>query len=218
MNCLYRFEQALLGVLRQFPGATRRLGRCGRSSSPSARGRPASDATRQSDRAPGASARRLPRSSDAGHLHPPTIRPIAWGCSRRRLKKVIATEEADKKLERAIRKGEVKRYHDNDWIAEAKSEGRGDRGGSLASLAELRDLVARVIAVDDFDAAYALLARKAPAPHAAHQPLRPEPHEHPLPPSKGEHGDDRFPICRTGASRSISRASPGPSSTARARA
>ena len=83
------------------------------------------------------------------------------------LKKVIASEEADKKLERAIRKGEVRRYHNNDWIAEAKTKGVLTEE-EASSLAELRDLTARVIAVDDFDAA-ALARRYAPqgAPLAA---------------------------------------------------
>jgi acyl-CoA dehydrogenase len=91
------------------------------------------------------------------------------------LKKVIANEEADKKLERAIRKGDVKRYHNNDWIAEAKSKGVLTEE-EASSLAELRDLVARVIAVDDFDAA-SLAARRAPAPPSL-TTVRPEPHEH----------------------------------------
>jgi acyl-CoA dehydrogenase len=67
------------------------------------------------------------------------------------LVKVVACEEADKKLERAIRKGEVKRFHDNDWIAEAQAKGVLTETEARA-LAELRDLVARVIAVDDFGA------------------------------------------------------------------
>jgi acyl-CoA dehydrogenase len=91
------------------------------------------------------------------------------------LKKVIASEEADKKLERAIRKGEVRRYHNNDWIAEAETKGVLTEE-EASSLAELRDLTARVIAVDDFDAA-ALARRYAPqgAPLAA---VRPGHHEH----------------------------------------
>ena len=93
---------------------------------------------------------------------------------------MIASEEADKKLERAIRKGEVRRYHNNDWIEEAKSKGvlTADEASALA---ELRDLVARVIAVDDFDAA-ALAARNTPSdpkpqPVEAEAP-RPEHPEH----------------------------------------
>jgi acyl-CoA dehydrogenase len=66
------------------------------------------------------------------------------------LAKVVANEEADRKLERAIRKGEVKRYHDRDWIAEAEAKGVLTAEEARA-LAEQRDLVARVIAVDEFD-------------------------------------------------------------------
>jgi acyl-CoA dehydrogenase len=77
------------------------------------------------------------------------------------LLKVIATEEADKKLERAIRRGEVHRYYDNDWIAEAEKKGVVT-AEEAAALAEVRDLTARVIAVDHFEAA--ALARKQSAP------------------------------------------------------
>jgi acyl-CoA dehydrogenase len=68
------------------------------------------------------------------------------------LEKTIAAEDADKKLERAIRTGEVQRYYNNDWIAEAKTKGILSED-EARSLAELRDLTARVIAVDHFDAA-----------------------------------------------------------------
>jgi hypothetical protein len=54
-------------------------------------------------------------------------------------------------LERAIRKGDVRRFHNNDWIAEAERKGVLTESEAL-DLAELRDLVARVIAVDDFSA------------------------------------------------------------------
>jgi acyl-CoA dehydrogenase len=66
------------------------------------------------------------------------------------LKKVVATEALDRKLERAIRKGEVKRYLGNDWFREAVEKGVLTE----AEAAELRDverLVAKVIAVDHFD-------------------------------------------------------------------
>ena len=65
------------------------------------------------------------------------------------LAKSIANEEAEKKLERAIRKGEVQRFHDRDWIKEAQEKGVLTPDEARA-LAELRDMVARVIAVDDF--------------------------------------------------------------------
>ena len=77
------------------------------------------------------------------------------------LLKVIATEGADKKLERAIRRGEVHRYYGNDWIAEAEKKGV-ITAEEAAALAEVRDLTARVIAVDHFEAA--AFARKQSAP------------------------------------------------------
>jgi ornithine cyclodeaminase/alanine dehydrogenase-like protein (mu-crystallin family) len=80
-------------------------------------------------------------------------------------KKMFAlAEEADKKLERAIRKGDVRRYYNNDWIAEAEQKGVVTQE-EARSLAELRDLVARVIAVDHFDAAE--ISGRKPAPPAA---------------------------------------------------
>jgi hypothetical protein len=89
------------------------------------------------------------------------------------LAKVVACEEADKKLERAIRKGDVRRFHDNDWIKEAEVKGVLSEA-EARSLAELRDLVARVIAVDDF-AASELAREQAPAvPHAQDVSPKPE--------------------------------------------
>ncbi len=66
------------------------------------------------------------------------------------LEKVVAAEDAEKKLEKAIRAGTVRRYHGIDWIGEAvaKSVLTADEG---ALLKEVEDLVARVIAVDHFD-------------------------------------------------------------------
>ena len=75
------------------------------------------------------------------------------------LLRTVACEEADKKLERAIRKGDVRRFHNNDWIAEAEAKGVLTHA-EAGDLAELRDLVARVIAVDEFDAA--AVARRVP--------------------------------------------------------
>jgi acyl-CoA dehydrogenase len=67
------------------------------------------------------------------------------------MKKVVEADEADRKLERAVRQGLVQRYHGNDWFSEAQA--KGVLSESEATL--LRDaerLVAKVIAVDDFDA------------------------------------------------------------------
>jgi acyl-CoA dehydrogenase len=157
-NCLYRFDQALLGTLRNFPvrwaaWLMRPL------VLPFGPRRPASDREgKDIVRAalqPGEFRDRLTRdifiSNDPGDR---------MGLLEYTLLKVVACEEADKKLERAIRKGEVRRYHNNDWVAEAEAKGVLSPDEARA-LAELRDLVARVIAVDDFDAA--ALARKAPA-------------------------------------------------------
>ena len=177
-NCLYRFDQALLGVLRNFPL---------RSAAwamwplvfPFGTRRPGSDRDgKEIVRAalqPGAFRDRLTRDIFASD--DPVDRV---GLLEYTLKKVIASEDADKKLERAIRKGEVRRYHNNDWIEEAKSKGvlTADEASALA---EVRELVARVIAVDDFDAA-ALAARDTP-PDPQPQPVeaqapRPEHPEH----------------------------------------
>jgi acyl-CoA dehydrogenase len=172
-NCLYRFDQALLGVLRNFPVRPAAWVMWPLVFPFGTRG-PASDAqgkaiVRQALQ-PGAFRDRLTR--DIFTSDDPTDRV---GLLDYTLRKVIANEEADKKLERAIRKGEVHRYHNNDWIAEAKTKGVLTEDEARA-LAEQRDLVARVIAVDDFDAA-TLARRYAPqgAPLAA---VRPEQHEH----------------------------------------
>jgi acyl-CoA dehydrogenase len=159
-NCLYRFDQALLGVLRNFPvrsaawlmyplvfplGARRNL----------ASDRHGKEIVRAALE-PGAFRDRLTKeifiSDDPGDRA---------GLLDYTLARVVACEEADKKLERAIRKGEVKRFHNNDWIAEAEKKGVLTESEAL-DLAELRDLVARVIAVDDFSAEALARGREAP--------------------------------------------------------
>ena len=68
------------------------------------------------------------------------------------LVKVVAAEEAEKKLEKAIRAGTVRRYHGIDWIGDAVTQGAiSESEGAL--LREVETLVARVIAVDHFDPA-----------------------------------------------------------------
>jgi acyl-CoA dehydrogenase len=64
--------------------------------------------------------------------------------------KVIETEEANHKLERAVRQGTVHRYLGNDFIAEAVQKGvvTAEEGEGLR---ERERLVAKVIAVDHFD-------------------------------------------------------------------
>jgi acyl-CoA dehydrogenase len=66
------------------------------------------------------------------------------------LKKVVEAEAADKKLERAIRHGQVKRYIGNDWFKEAVEKGILSQA-EADLLRETERLVAKVIAVDHFD-------------------------------------------------------------------
>ena len=211
-NCLYRFDQALLGVLRNFPQRWAAWAMAPLVFPFGARHRPASDKEgREIVRAalePGAYRDRLTR--DIFISNDPADR---GGLLDYTLAKVVACEDADRKLERAIRKGEVKRFHDRDWIAEAQAKGVLTET-EASDLAELRDLVARVIAVDDFAAAE--LARDAAPADAtgAERFVPPRAYCRRVGPSWRRH----FPICRTGASPSTSRASPGRSSTAKARA
>jgi acyl-CoA dehydrogenase len=66
------------------------------------------------------------------------------------MKKVIESEEADRKLDRAVRHGEVKRYLGHDWFKEAVDK-RIISQAEADLLRETERLVAKVIAVDDFD-------------------------------------------------------------------
>lgn len=171
-NCLYRFDQALLGTLRNFP-VRWAAWLMGPLVFPlGARRRPASDNEgKQIVRAalePGAFRDRLTRdifvSDDPGDRA---------GLLDFTLAKIVASEEADRKLERAIRKGEVRRFHDHDWIAEAQAKGVLSEAEARA-LAELRDLVARVIAVDDFSAEELARSKAPAAPPAQDSSPQPE--------------------------------------------
>ena len=66
--------------------------------------------------------------------------------------KVVAAEIAEKKLDRAVRAGQVRRVHGTDWIGDAAKLGVvTDEEARL--LREVEALTARVIAVDHFDPA-----------------------------------------------------------------
>ena len=68
------------------------------------------------------------------------------------LLKVVAAEEAERKLDRAVRAGTIRRYHGIDWILDAKTKGIiTDAEAQL--LHEVEVLTNRVIAVDHFDPA-----------------------------------------------------------------
>jgi len=68
------------------------------------------------------------------------------------LSKVIEAEPAERKLERAIREGAVRRYHGVDWIGDAEAKGVLTTDEARL-LREVEELTARVIAVDHFDPA-----------------------------------------------------------------
>ena len=66
--------------------------------------------------------------------------------------KAVAAEVPEKKLDRAVRAGQVRRVHGTDWIGDAAKLGViTDDEASL--LREVEALTARVIAVDHFDPA-----------------------------------------------------------------
>ncbi len=148
-NGLARFQRALGGAIDNFPNAPVRwlmqlvcfpLGR---------RFKPASDALGRKAVAlviePGEVRDRLTRdifiSKDPND---------ATGILEYTLPKVVAAEETVRKVERAVRKGEIKRYHGNDWLADAEAKGIVT-AAECAMLREVEDLTARVIAVDHFD-------------------------------------------------------------------
>jgi acyl-CoA dehydrogenase len=68
------------------------------------------------------------------------------------MKKVIETEEADRKLDRAVRSGLVKRYLGSDWLKEAADK-HVLTAAEAEALREVERLISRVIAVDDFEQA-----------------------------------------------------------------
>ncbi|MEM6495740.1 MAG: acyl-CoA dehydrogenase domain-containing protein, partial [Pseudomonadota bacterium] len=68
------------------------------------------------------------------------------------LEKVVAAEEVERKLERAIRKGTVERFHGKDWIGDAVTKDVLT-AEEATLLREVDELTARVIAVDHFDPA-----------------------------------------------------------------
>ncbi|MGD0533082.1 MAG: acyl-CoA dehydrogenase [Methyloceanibacter sp.] len=150
-NCLSRFDRALAGTLDNFPVTWAGVLMRPLVFPYGAMRRPASDregrAIVRAALEPGEFRDRLTR--DIFITNDPSDR---IGLLEHTLLKLIAAEEADKKLEQAIRKGEVKRHYNNDWIAEAERKGVVTPE-EARSLAELRDLVARAIAVDHFDAA-----------------------------------------------------------------
>jgi acyl-CoA dehydrogenase len=150
-NGLFRFQEALRGVVDNFPVAPARwLMRvvCFPLGSPY---RPARDVVGH---------RAVKLVLDAPEVRDRLTRHIfvsnepddPTGLLEVTLKKVVAAEEAEKRLERAIRAGTIRRYHGIDWIGEAMAKGIVTESEGL-QLREVETLVARVIAVDHFDPA-----------------------------------------------------------------
>ncbi len=148
-NCLYRFQEAIRGVLDNFPVRPVAWFMMLLAFPLGAHRRPAGDKLGKDivrlALEPGEVRDRLTRdiyiSKD---INDPT------GLLEVTLGKVIEAEEIEKKLEQAVRKGIVRRFHGNDWLSEAveKHVLTNDQAGILR---EVEDLVSKVIAVDHFD-------------------------------------------------------------------
>ncbi|NOU06955.1 MAG: acyl-CoA dehydrogenase [Hyphomicrobiaceae bacterium] len=150
-NSLHRFQEAIKGTIDNFPVAPVRWLMRAAVFPFGARRRPASDDLGHQivgyAMEPGDVRDRLTRdifiSKDVND---------ALGLLEVTLQKVIQAEDAEKKLDRAIRKGDVRRYHGIDWIGDAVRKGVvTEAEGTL--LREVETLTARVIAVDHFDPA-----------------------------------------------------------------
>jgi acyl-CoA dehydrogenase len=150
-NALHRFQEAMSGVIDNFPVRWARplmrlvvfpVGQ---------RFRPASDGlghkVARHALQPGEVRDRLTR-----HIFVSKNVDDPTGILEVTLEKVIAAEPAEKKLEKAIREGVVRRYHGIDWFAEAEAKGV-ITAEEAEQLREIERLVARVIAVDHFDPA-----------------------------------------------------------------
>ena len=148
-NALYRCQQSFIGVIDNFPNVLARLlmrfvvfpfGR---------HYHPASDAlggnVAKLVLVPGEVRDRLTRYMYVSENpdDPTGILEVAF-------KKVIQVEDIEKKLERAIREGKIKRYHGIDWFGEAVKAGVLSETEAM-ELKAAEDLVDRVIAVDHFD-------------------------------------------------------------------
>ena len=147
-NGLYRYEEAMRGVVENFPN-------------PVARGLLrvlVFPFGRHYYAAPDALGSRIVRLAiEPGEVRDRLTRDIyisddpddPTGLLEVALKKVVAAEAAEKKVERAIRAGIVRRYHGRDWIAEAADAGTVTESEAQL-LREAEALTQRVIAVDHF--------------------------------------------------------------------
>ncbi|MDX2155186.1 MAG: acyl-CoA dehydrogenase [Hyphomicrobiaceae bacterium] len=148
-NGLFRFQTALGGAIDNFPSAIvrRALGAIvypfGRPYRP-ASDRLASTCVRLVTE-PGEVRDRLTR-----HIFVSRDPDDPTGVLEVALEEVVAAEAAERKLERAVRQGQVHRYHGVDWIGEAVTKGVLSQD-EASLLREVEALTQRVIAVDHFD-------------------------------------------------------------------
>ena len=149
-NHLYRFQQAIKGAVDNFPIPLMKLIMRPLLFPLGARRRPASDRLgKEIVRAcltPGDVRNRITR--DIFITDDPAD---PQGILEHTFLKAIAAEEADKKLDKAVRKGVIMRTHANDWIADAQDK-NVLTADEAKMLKELEELVSQVIAVDHFDA------------------------------------------------------------------
>lgn len=150
-NALFRYEQALRDAMDNFPVTPARWLMKGLVFPFGMAYRPAADtlgkAAVRKVLEPGAVRDRLTRDIYVSHdVNDPT------GLLEVALPKVIAAEEAEKKLERAVKKGIVARFHGNDWFTQAV-DANVITAAEAEQLREVESLMQRVIAVDDFDPA-----------------------------------------------------------------
>ena len=210
-NGLFRFQEALRGTIDNFPVTpVRWLMRVGRVpvrrplQAGARLARPQGRASWCSPPARCATASRA-SSSSRNNANDPT------GLLEVTMAKVVAAEAAEKKLDRAVRAGQVRRVHGTDWIGDAAKLGVITESEAQL-LREVEQLTARVIAVDHFDPAE-VKPHYMTAGHNA-RAMR----ERRCGRVRREYHDVTWTGCGTGGSRSIRRASPGRCSTARARA
>jgi acyl-CoA dehydrogenase len=150
-NGLYRFQEALRGAIDNFPVPAARLAMRIAVFPLGAHFRPAPDwlghrAVKLLLEEPAARDRLTRYIYVSKDAEDPT------GLLEVAMKKAIAAEEAEKKLDRAIRAGTLRRAHGFDWIGEAIDKGVVTESEGQ-QLRELEALTARVIAVDHFDPA-----------------------------------------------------------------
>ncbi len=150
-NALHRHEEALLGAIENFPLTPLRV-LMGWAVFPFGRSwRPAADrlthAVVRKVLEPGDVRDRLTR-----YIYVSRDPDDPTGVLEVTLEKVVAAEATERKLDRAVRDGRVRRFHGLDWIAEAEMKAIVT-SQEATLLREVERLTAKVIAVDDFDPA-----------------------------------------------------------------